>query len=83
LQFVFLPGVQRAVGARDLRAIPQYRVGVSALLQYDYHSEIPEAHPLMKLCFELEEALPPLEQLRGPNQPPEPMSGLAPGHGSS
>ncbi|RXK55638.1 hypothetical protein ESB00_07050 [Oleiharenicola lentus] len=83
LQFVFLPGVRRGVEAGDLRAIPQYRVGLAALRQYDYHSEIPEAHPLMNLCFELEKALPPLEELRGPNQPPEPMAGLAPGHGSS
>lgn len=61
LQFVFLFAVKRAVRTGDFREVPPYRVGVAALRQYDYHSSIPEAHPLMNLCFKLEKALPSSE----------------------
>ncbi|PND36808.1 hypothetical protein C1O66_04150 [Paucibacter aquatile] len=57
LQFEYLPKVSRAVEVLSLVDLPQYRVGLAALRQYDYHSSIPEAHILMSACFELERVL--------------------------
>jgi uncharacterized protein YqcC (DUF446 family) len=57
LQFVFLPRVSAAAKVSDFQQIPPYRVGLAALRQYDYHSEIKEAHPLMRLCHDLEKLL--------------------------
>jgi uncharacterized protein YqcC (DUF446 family) len=54
LQFVFLPSVVAAAHSGDFGQVPPYRVGLAALRQYDYHSVVEEAHPLMRLCRELE-----------------------------
>ena len=53
LQFVFLPRVSAAANSGDFREVPPYRVGLAALRQYDYHSVVEKAHPLMRLCHEL------------------------------
>lgn len=58
LQFVFLPKVAEASSSGDLSEVPAHRIGVAALRQYDYHSLVEEAHPLMHLCFDLEKLLP-------------------------
>ena len=57
LQFVFLPGVSDADRSGDFGAVPGYRVGLAALRQYDYHSTIEEAFPLMHLYQDLEKLL--------------------------
>ena len=57
LQFVFIPKVRSAADSGDFSEIPPYRIGVAALRQYDYHSIIPEASALTKLCFDLESEL--------------------------
>lgn len=66
LQFVYLPQVRVACGSGDFSAVPQYRVGLAAMRNYDYHSTVEEALPLVQLCHELE-ALLQLAQ-KGPNQ---------------
>src|SRR6478609_1142552 len=57
LQFVFLPSVSIAAHSGDFSQVPGYRVGLAALRQYDYHSTIEEAFPLMRLCHDLEKLL--------------------------
>ena len=57
LQFAFLPRVSAAAASGDFRQVPPYRVGLAALRQYDYHSSVEEAHPLMRLCHDLEKLL--------------------------
>lgn len=57
LQFVFLPKVWAATHSGNFDEVPDYRVGLAALRQYDYHSTIEEAHPLMSLCHDLEKSL--------------------------
>jgi uncharacterized protein YqcC (DUF446 family) len=52
LQCVFLPNARRAAAENNLPA--QSQVGLMAMRQYDYHSSIPEAHPLMGLLSELD-----------------------------
>ncbi len=59
LQHVFLPAVRDAIATGSFAKVPNYRVGLAALRQYDYHTCIPEAHPLMDLCYALEKALAP------------------------
>lgn len=59
LQFVFLPSVKAAAISGAFVSVPQYRVGVAALRNYDYHSTVEEALPLMQLCHQLEELLVP------------------------
>ena len=57
LQFVFLPSVKAAAVSGAFASVPPYRVGVAALRNYDYHSTVEEALPLMQLCHQLEELL--------------------------
>ena len=57
LQFIFLPRVAAAAASDNFVNVPAYRVGLAALRQYDYHSTIPEAFPLMHLCQQLEKLL--------------------------
>jgi uncharacterized protein YqcC (DUF446 family) len=57
LQFEYLPKLREAIRNNVFAAVPPYKVGLSALRQYDYHSSVPEAHQLMELCFELESLL--------------------------
>jgi uncharacterized protein YqcC (DUF446 family) len=47
LQCVFLPNAREAVANDSLPGSSS--VGVMAMRQYDYHSEVPEAFPLMRL----------------------------------
>ncbi len=47
LQCVFLPNARAAAAARNLPSGSQ--VGLMAQRQYDYHSHIPEAQPLLNL----------------------------------
>ena len=51
--------VRDAIATGSFAKVPNYRVGLAALRQYDYHTCIPEAHPLMDLCYALEKALAP------------------------
>jgi uncharacterized protein YqcC (DUF446 family) len=53
LQTIFLPNARRAVQTDKLPADSQ--VGLMAMRQYDYHSSIPEAHPLMNLLNEFDD----------------------------
>jgi uncharacterized protein YqcC (DUF446 family) len=54
LQCIFLPNAREAV-AND--ALPgSSSVGVMAMRQYDYHSEVPEAFPLMRLLQRFDHA---------------------------
>ena len=57
LQFKYLPKLREAVRTNVFTAVPPYKVGLAALRQYDYHSCVPEAHELMRVCFELENLL--------------------------
>lgn len=57
LQFVFLPAVAAAALSGDFGKVPGFRIGLAALRQYDYHSVVEEAHPLMRLCQDLEHLL--------------------------
>jgi uncharacterized protein YqcC (DUF446 family) len=59
LQFVFLPATKTAVVSGDFSNVPRYKVGVASLRNYDYHSTIEEALPLMHMCFDLEKLLEP------------------------
>ena len=59
LQFIFLPAVEVAAPTNDFTAVPRYRVGLAALRNYDYHSIVEEALPLMRLCQQLEALLAP------------------------
>lgn len=52
LQFTFLPNARKAIETNNLPKKSQ--VGIMALRQYDYHSVIAEAHPLMQLLFEFD-----------------------------
>jgi uncharacterized protein YqcC (DUF446 family) len=52
LQCVFVPNARAAANASQLPAKSQ--VGVMAMRQYDYHSSIEEAHPLMQLLQEFD-----------------------------
>jgi uncharacterized protein YqcC (DUF446 family) len=52
LQHVFLVNARAAV--RKNKIPSQSQVGLMAMRQYDYHSSIPEAHPLMKLLSEFD-----------------------------
>jgi len=59
LQFVFLPSIKAAMVSGAFALVPQYRVGVAALRNYDYHSTVVDALPLVLLCHQLEELLAP------------------------
>ena len=59
LQFIVLPSVKEAVANETFASVPPYRVGLAALRQYDYHSTVEEAFPLMELCHQLEQLLAP------------------------
>ena len=50
LQALFLPNARESVQTNTLPSDSQ--VGLMAMRQYDYHSEVPEAHVLMKLLNE-------------------------------
>ena len=50
LQTVFLPHAREAVRTRTYPD-GKSNVGLAALRQWDYHSSVPEAHPLMRLLF--------------------------------
>ena len=52
LQHVFLVNARAAV--RENKIPSQSQVGLMAMRQYDYHSSIPEAHPLMNLLSEFD-----------------------------
>jgi uncharacterized protein YqcC (DUF446 family) len=52
LQHVFLVNARTAV--REDKIPSQSQVGLMAMRQYDYHSSIPEAHPLMNLLGEFD-----------------------------
>ncbi|MFI4940899.1 MAG: YqcC family protein [Burkholderiales bacterium] len=57
LQFAFLPSISAAARSDDFSEVPSYRVGLAAFRQYDYHSTIEDAFPLMHLCQDLENLL--------------------------
>jgi uncharacterized protein YqcC (DUF446 family) len=57
LQFVYLPAVKMAAAFGQFSSVPPYPVGLAALRQYDYHSTVEEALPLVDLCNELERLL--------------------------
>jgi uncharacterized protein YqcC (DUF446 family) len=57
LQFHFLPSVKAAATSGDFSSLPRYRIGLAALRNYDYHSTVEIALPLMRLCQQLEELL--------------------------
>ncbi len=59
LQFVFLQSVRNAVESGDFSLVPRYRVGLCAMRNYDYHSFIPQAQQLHRLCQDLETLLEP------------------------
>jgi uncharacterized protein YqcC (DUF446 family) len=52
LQFVFLPNARRAVASGEVP--DDSNVGLMALRQYDYHSHVPEAQPLLGLLQEFD-----------------------------
>jgi uncharacterized protein YqcC (DUF446 family) len=52
LQFVFLPNARQAVSRGQLPK--DSNVGLMALRQYDYHTHVPEAQPLVGLLHELD-----------------------------
>lgn len=52
LQCVFLPNARKRAEAGDLPADSQ--VGVMAMRQYDYHSFVQEAQPLLELLYEFD-----------------------------
>jgi uncharacterized protein YqcC (DUF446 family) len=52
LQFVFLVNARAAV--QEDKIPSQSQVGLMAMRQYDYHSSVPEAHPLMNLLGEFD-----------------------------
>lgn len=55
LQAVFLPHARETVRTNSL---PQSsHVGVMAMRQYDYHSHVPEAQPLLKLLYEFDQLI--------------------------
>ena len=53
LQSAFLPAARKRIAADDLPEKSQ--VGLMALRQYDYHSSVPEAFPLMRLLHEFDD----------------------------
>jgi uncharacterized protein YqcC (DUF446 family) len=53
LQFVFVPAVQKALDTGDLPS--KSMVGVMAMRQYDYHSQVPEALHLVELLHRFDE----------------------------
>lgn len=53
LQTVFLPNARHAVATDDFPKKSQ--VGVMALRQYDYHSQVPEAFGLLQLLNEFDD----------------------------
>ena len=54
LQCIFLPNAREAVASDALPGSSS--VGVMAMRQYDYHSEMPEAFPLMRLLQRFDHA---------------------------
>ena len=52
LQHVFLVNAREAIRENNIPS--QSQVGLMAMRQYDYHSSIPEAHPLMNLLGEFD-----------------------------
>lgn len=52
-----LSAVSTAARSGEFDPVASYRVGLAALRQYDDHSTVEEAHPLMRLCQELEQLL--------------------------
>ena len=52
LQYSFLPVARRRIQQHDLPH--DSNVGVMALRQYDYHSHVPEAQPLLQLLTEFD-----------------------------
>jgi len=55
LQCVFLPNARRAVQSRTLPR--DSHVGVMAMRQYDYHSIVSEALPLVRLLHDFDDAV--------------------------
>ena len=55
LQCVFLPNARRT--ANKGKFPPQSEVGLMAIRQYDYHSCVDEAHPLMRLLQRFDEII--------------------------
>ena len=55
LQTIFLPHAREASRTGNLPA--DSSVGVMAMRQYDYHSCVSEAHPLMNLLSEFDELI--------------------------
>lgn len=55
LQHVFLVNAKAAVLENNIPLHSQ--VGLAAMRQYDYHSLIPEAHPLMNLLREFDDLI--------------------------
>ena len=53
LQLEFLPETRRQIAANELYK-QKSMVGVKALRQYDYHSTITKAHPLMHMLFDFD-----------------------------
>jgi uncharacterized protein YqcC (DUF446 family) len=52
LQCIFLPNARAA--ARSGALPSQSQVGLMAMRQYDYHSHVEEAQPLLKLLYEFD-----------------------------
>jgi uncharacterized protein YqcC (DUF446 family) len=55
LQQVFLPDARERARTNNLPK--KSPVGLMAMRQYDYHSIVSEAHPLMQLLFEFDELI--------------------------
>ena len=55
LQCVFLPNARKAVAENNLPS--NSTVGLMAMRQWNYHSEVYEAHPLMKLLFAFDDMI--------------------------
>ena len=67
LQFTFIPNARKFVETGDLPKESQ--VGLMALRQYDYHSVIEDAHPLMKMLFEFDKMIERHWQDKSKNSP--------------
>ncbi len=54
LQFEYLAGLEQSLADNKKRPVLDYKIGLAALRQYDYHSIVPEAMGLLALLQTLE-----------------------------
>lgn len=57
LQFEYLVQVEESLHDKARKPALDYKVGLAALRQYDYHSSVPEAMGLLALLETLEETV--------------------------